>query len=42
MDEHQDMGVSKKMGAPKWIVKIRENPIRMDDLGGPLFSETPI
>ena len=24
---------------PKWMVKIRENPIRMDDLGGkqPLF-----
>jgi len=27
---------------PKWMVKIMENPIEMDDLGGPpLFSETP-
>ena len=27
---------------PKWMVKIREKPIKMDDLGIPLFSETPI
>ena len=28
---------------PKWMVKIMENPIRMDDLGGfPLFLETSI
>ena len=27
---------------PKWIVKIRENPIRIDDLVVPLFLETPI
>ena len=27
---------------PKWMVKIMENPIRMDDLGVPLFSETSI
>ena len=27
---------------PKWMVKIMENPIKMDDLGVPLFSETPI
>ena len=28
---------------PKWMVKIMENPIKMDDLGGPpLFLETPI
>ena len=27
---------------PKWMVKIMENPIKMDDLGGPsLFLETP-
>ena len=26
---------------PKWMVKIMENPIQMDDLGVPLFSETP-
>ena len=28
--------------SPKWMVKIMENPIKMDDLGVPLFSETPI
>ena len=27
---------------PKWMVKIRENPIKMDDLGVPLFLETSI
>ena len=28
---------------PKWMVKIMEKPIKMDDLGGPpLFFETPI
>ena len=36
------MDVSKNMGTPKWMVKIMENPIRMDDLGVPLFLETPI
>jgi len=25
---------------PKWMVKIMANPIKMDDLGVPLFSET--
>ena len=29
-----DMGVSKNRGTPKWMVKIMENPIKMDDLGG--------
>ena len=28
------MGVSKNSGTPKWMVKIMENPINMDDLGG--------
>ena len=30
------MGVEPKMGGtlPKWMVKIMENPIKMDDLGG--------
>ncbi len=38
------VGVNPKInGAPKWMVKIRENPIKMDDLGGPpLFLETPM
>ena len=36
------MGVSKNRGTPKWMVKIMENPIEMDDLGVPLFLETPI
>ena len=27
---------------PKWMVKIMENPIKMDDLGVPTFSETSI
>ena len=39
------MGVSPKIGGkpPKWMVKIMENPIKMDDLGcPPLFLETPI
>jgi len=35
------MGVSKKRGTPKWMLKIMENPIKMDDLGVPLFLETP-
>ena len=41
----EHMGVSKNRGIlpPKWMVKIMENPIKMDDLGGPpLFLETPI
>ena len=27
---------------PKWMVKIMENPIKIDDLEVPLFLETPI
>ena len=36
-----EMGVSKNIGTPKWMVKIMENPIKMDDLGVLLFLETP-
>ena len=36
------MGFSKNTGTPKWMVKIMENPIKMDDLGVPLFLETHI
>ena len=35
------MGVSKNRGTQKWMF-IMENPIKMDDLGVPLFLETPI
>ena len=37
----EEMDVSKNRGTPKWMVKIMENPIKMDDLGVPLFLETP-
>ncbi len=36
------MGVSKNSGTPKWMVYFMENPIKIDDLGVPLFLETPI
>ena len=37
------LDVSKNRGGPpKWMVKIMENPIKMDDLGVPLFSEASI
>ncbi len=35
------LGISKNRGTPKWMV-YRENPIKMDDLGVPLFLEPPI
>ena len=31
------MGVSKNSATPKWMVKIMETPIKMDDLVVPLF-----
>ena len=37
------LGVSKNRGTPKWMVyNDLENPIKKDDLGVPLFSETSI
>ena len=30
-----------ELGYPKWLVYFMENPIKMDDLGVPLFQETP-
>ena len=42
-NEKIDMDVSKNRGTPKWMVyNLMENPIKMDDLGVPLFLETPI
>ena len=40
----RNIWVFPKIGGfpPKWMVKIMENPIKMDDLGVPLFSETSI
>ena len=38
----RNMGVSKNWGIPKWMVKIMENPIKIDDLGVPLFLITSI
>ncbi len=35
------MGVSINRDTPKWMVYFMENPIKMDDLGVPLFLETP-
>ena len=34
-----EMGISKNKGTPKFIM---ENPIKVDDLGVPLFLETLI
>ena len=36
------MDVSENSGTPKWMVKIMEKPIKIDDLGVPPFKETPI
>ena len=31
------VGVSKNRDTPKWMVYIMENPIKMDDLGTPMY-----
>ena len=31
-----------KKGIPKWMVKIMENPIKIDDFGVLLLLETPV
>ena len=36
------MGVSKNRGTWKGMVYFMENPIKMDDVGVPLFLEIPI
>ena len=36
------MGVSINRVTPNWMAYFMENPIKMDDLGVPLFLETPI
>ena len=41
-ENKEHLGVSKNKGTPKWMVKIMENLIKMDDLVVPLFLETPI
>ena len=38
----QYMGVNPKIGVPQNGWFIMENPINMDDMGVPLFLETPI
>ena len=37
----EHMGVSKNNGTQKWMVKIRENPIKIHDLGCPYFWKDP-
>ena len=36
------MGVEPKIGVPQNGWCIMENPIKIDDLGAPLFLETPM
>ena len=37
------LDVSKNRGTPKWMVKMRENPIKMHDLEGtPIFGNTQL
>ena len=36
------MRVSINGGTPRWFVRVRENPMKMNDLGVPPFMETPV
>ena len=38
---HEHVGVSKNRDTRKWMVRM-EHPIKMDNLGVPLFLETPM
>ena len=42
LGDFKDVGVSKSNSTPKWMVynEHLNNPIKMDDLGVPLFLET--
>ena len=39
--KNQYVGASKHRGTPKWMV-YNEKPIKIHDLGVPLFLETPM
>ena len=35
--EHGKYGCFQNRGTPKWMVKIMENPLKMDDFGGTII-----
>ena len=38
----EHLEISENGGTPKWMVFVRENPTKMDDLEVPPFMETPM
>ena len=42
MTEETRWGFPEMGGIPKWLVFVRENPLKMDDLGVAIFQETTI